>query len=75
FAEMKEHLRELRVTTVRRAERVVKLPKRTFDLYEEFLAQVRGRAKWLSAEDVFRTHRVLLAADASARRGGAKVRV
>ncbi len=75
FAEDFEHLQVLHVTTCRRPARQVKLPKRTCNLYEDFFAQLTGRAQWLTPEEIFMTHRVLIAADESARKGGAKVRV
>jgi len=73
FAEIHEALGVLKVTTFSRPERTVKLPKRTFDLYADFLAQREGRQKWLSAEEVFELHRVLIAATTSARADGRKV--
>jgi len=75
FAEHLEHLRELHVTTFKRAERKVPHAKRTFDPYKDFLAQVRGEKTWVRASELFKVHRVLIAADASARKGGAKVRL
>jgi predicted dehydrogenase len=75
FAEVLEHLRRLTVTTCAKKERAVRLPKRTFSLYEDFLEQVAGKPCILPAQDIFALHRVLIAADESARRGGAKVRI
>jgi predicted dehydrogenase len=75
FAEDFEHLRVLKVTTFKRPERVVKLPKRTCNLYHDFLDQVGGKAKWLTPAEIFMTHRVLIAADESSRKGGVKVKV
>jgi predicted dehydrogenase len=75
FAEDYEHLHLLKVTTDRRAERTVPNPKRTCNLYENFLAQFTGKPKWLTPEEIFLAHRVLLAADESSRRGGVKVRI
>jgi len=75
FAEVKEHLRELRVTTSRRKERLVTPPKRTFDLYRDFLGQVDGKPCLLPAADIFALHRLLIAADESARKGGRPVKM
>ena len=73
FAEIYEPLRLLKVTTSRRPERTVKLPARTFSLYDDFLAQCEGRAKWLTAGEVFKLHRVLIAATESAKHNGRKI--
>lgn len=73
FAEVLEHLNLLKVTTFRRPERTVKLPKRTFNLYEDFLAQREGCGRWLTAPEIFRLHHVLISADRSARQGGRKI--
>lgn len=73
FAEIHEAQGLLTVTTFKRPERTVKLPKRTFNLYADFLAQREGREKWLSAAEVFRLHRVLISATTSAKHGGRKV--
>jgi predicted dehydrogenase len=75
FAEMLEHLVQLKVTTFTRPEREVKLPKRTFSLCEDFLAQVAGKRSIVTAPQMFKVHRVLLAANESAKAGGKKIRL
>ncbi len=74
FAEIHEPLGLLKVTTFKRPERTVKLPGHTFSLYDDFLAQCEGRGKWLTAGDIFKLHRVLIAAAESAKHGGRKVK-
>ena len=73
FAEVLEHRGELTVTTFDRPERKVKAPKRTFNLYDDFLAQIKAREKWISATDIFRLYRVLIAANESAKKNGKKI--
>ena len=75
FAEILEHKSALTVTTFKRPERKVTPLKRTFNLYTDFLAQREGKAKWLKVQEIFALHRVLMAADESARKGGRIVKL